>query len=189
MGGLVAYEMACLLRDAGEEVELVALMDVGVPAPDESPRDATELAVEEGARHLDLDLTELGDYQGEARLEALLALAQRQGKLAGEVDLRWVRWLADGFRISVVATRDYHPRPYDGRVTLIRAEDHHYQSTDPTLGWGAFAADGVDVQWVTGTHHTVVRRPHIDAVADRIRACLAAPRQRTTEVHEVADVG
>src|SRR5262245_65409169 len=92
--------MACLLREAGETVDLLALLDAGVPDLDQPQRDATELVAELAAQHLDLDLREVDGLAAEARFEALLELARRQGKLAHEVDMRWVRWLADGFRID-----------------------------------------------------------------------------------------
>jgi thioesterase domain-containing protein len=187
MGGFVAYEMACLLRDAGEEVELLALLDIGVPDPNAPSRDPTEAALELGAQHLDLDLTELGDVTGEERMEAFLQLAQRHGRLAHEVDLRWVRVLADGFRISVEAMQRYRPRPYPGRVTLIRAQEHQENDRGLTQGWDALAQEGVDVYWVPGTHQSLVRRPQVAEVARRLRAILDGTSEQA-QVVEVADV-
>ncbi len=180
MGGLVAYEMACLLQDAGEEVAVLALMDCGVPDPDQEMKDPNDAAAELAASHFDLDLGELGDLQGEARIEALLDLARRYGRLAHEVDLRWVRWLIDGYRISTGSTQRYRPRPYDGRVTLIRASDGLSEVTDeriaddPELRWGGLARGGVDVVWVAGTHHTMVQPPHVTTLAARLQACVDA---------------
>ena len=34
----------------------------------------------------------------------------------------------------------YHPKPYDGEVTLVWAEDQEMVEDDPTAGWGAIAA-------------------------------------------------
>ena len=174
MGGLVAYEMARLLHAAGEEVELLALLDADVPAASEAPRDATELAVEAGAQHLGLDPAELSDVPAEQRLEALLERARQRGLLANEVEMRWVRWLIDGYRIAVAATQRYRPQPYAGRLVLLRAMEHDAAGgdTDDTLGWGALAGGGVEVHPVPGTHQGMVRPPHVAAVAERLRACL-----------------
>ena len=187
MGGLVAYELACLLRDAGERVDLVALLDVRVPDPDQPPQDATALAVEMGLQILNLDARELGDAQGDQRLEALLELARQQGKLAHEVDMRWVRWLADGFRLSVEATQQYRPRPYDGSLLLVRAAEHEVPGDD-TLGWGALARGGVEVRWVTGAHYNIVQQPHVAAVADLLRASLAADGRPSPLADTVVDI-
>ena len=184
MGGFVAYEMACLLREAGEEVELLALLDIGVPDPDQPQRDATEAALELGAQHLDLDLTELADVTGEERMEAFLQLAQRRGRLAHEVDLRWVRVLADGFRISVEAVQQYRPRPYPGRVTLFRAQEHRDNGRGLTQGWDALVRGGVDVQWVSGTHQSLVRRPHVAEVAERLRAILDGTSEQSFAISD-----
>ena len=124
---------------------------------------------------------------GDARMEAFLQLAQRRGRLAHEVDLRWVRVLADGFRISVEAVQQYRPRPYPGRVTLFRAQEHQDNGRGLTQGWDALAREGVDVQWVSGTHQSLVRRPHVAEVAERLRAILGARRAEAAEVAEHAD--
>jgi thioesterase domain-containing protein len=186
MGGLIAYEMACLLVDAGESVSLLALLDAGVPDVDESPRDAIDLVVELASQHLDIDPRELGDVEGEARFEAVLALAQRSGKLAHEVDMRWVRWLAEGYRLSTEAVQKYRPRPYDGHLTLIRAAEHRHRTTDDTMGWAALASGGVDVHWVPGAHYNIVHQPHVLAVAEALRACLSVEQQPAPAAVDVA---
>jgi thioesterase domain-containing protein len=173
MGGLVAYEIARLLREAGQEVALLAVLDAGVPEAHDTPRDATEMAVELGAAHLGVELSQLPDAPGEQRLEALLELARQRGLLAHEVDLRWVRWLIDGYRIAVAATQRYRPRPFPGRLVLLRAADHSIDAEE-TLGWGALAQGGVDLHWVPGTHETLVHAPHVQALAERLRACIEA---------------
>jgi thioesterase domain-containing protein/acyl carrier protein len=178
VGGLVAYEMACQLRASGEGVALLALLDTNVPDAAAPPRDAAEAAAQLVARQFSLDADDPADRQldGDSRLERLLARAHEQGHLAHEVDLRWVRWLVDGFRIGVEAVQRYRPRPYDGRLVLLCAADNPMDAPDPTLGWSALARGGVDVHSVPGTHQSIVRPPHVHAVADRLRACVDPAR-------------
>jgi thioesterase domain-containing protein len=54
--------------------------------------------------------------------------AQRRGKRETENSFRHI---AAGF--------SYHPRPYDGEVTLVWAEDQEMVEDDRTAGWGAVA--------------------------------------------------
>jgi thioesterase domain-containing protein len=37
---------------------------------------------------------------------------------------------------------------------------------DPTLGWGAAAAAGVEVHTVPGTHQTIIEAPQVETLAE-----------------------
>jgi len=63
-------------------------------------------------------------------------------------------------------TAGYTPKPYHGRVTLLRS------SLEPTgwffrpdAGWAPFAPNGVDVQFVGGNHFTMFQHPGADQMA------------------------
>jgi thioesterase domain-containing protein len=71
------------------------------------------------------------------------------------------------------AKRRYVPRPYAGRIVLLRAiRGHVLKSSDPTLGWGRVAAGGLDIYEVSGDHLNMLERPYVLAVANHIKACL-----------------
>ena len=44
---------------------------------------------------------------------------------------------------------------------------------DPTFGWDAVAADGVEVHTVPGSHQTIIEAPHVEILAEVLGACLA----------------
>lgn len=70
------------------------------------------------------------------------------------------------------ATLRYSPRPYAGTITVLRAaEQPNIDAMD--LGWGRLAEMGVEIKPVSGDHMTVLRQPHVQSVADSIRAVLA----------------
>jgi amino acid adenylation domain-containing protein len=69
------------------------------------------------------------------------------------------------------AIRRYAPAPYEGRVVVLRPENH--RDTRPAMGWTAFAAAAQTVS-VPGDHLTVVTR-HLDATAAKVRSCLQIP--------------
>lgn len=75
----------------------------------------------------------------------------------------------------------YHPRPYDGRVTVFRAsvQPRTSAAADLALGWGKVARH-VDVQTVPGDHVTILRRPNVETFAallsGRLDACDTGER-------------
>jgi hypothetical protein len=68
--------------------------------------------------------------------------------------------------------RAYKTQPYPGRITLLRTKDTHGR---PDMGWGAHAPGGLDIRMVPGDHFNVVKEPHVQAVADAIRAVMEEP--------------
>jgi thioesterase domain-containing protein len=82
---------------------------------------------------------------------------------------RFVQLLKTDFR----ATRNYVLHLYPSRVTLFKAsEELAGTSPDPTLGWSEWAAGGVEVQVVPGNHANMVYKPHVEVLAEKLRACL-----------------
>ena len=72
----------------------------------------------------------------------------------------------------MVLTDHYVVRPYPGRITLIRPSDAPFAVPTPhDRGWGSLAAD-VDVHFVPGQHHSMVKEPHVQDLARTLEACL-----------------
>jgi thioesterase domain-containing protein len=68
------------------------------------------------------------------------------------------------------AVREYEPRPYPGRVTLIRARTRPlFHSFGDDLGWGEWAGGGVDVRCVPGDHASILDEPGLRILADHLR--------------------
>lgn len=68
-------------------------------------------------------------------------------------------------------TARYVLRPYDGKVTLLRADEELGSSAvDLTAGWGALARE-VEVHRIPGTHVTM-RTEHVNTLATFVEACL-----------------
>ncbi|MCC6697661.1 MAG: SDR family NAD(P)-dependent oxidoreductase [Candidatus Hydrogenedentes bacterium] len=75
----------------------------------------------------------------------------------------------------------YAPQPYDGVITLLRAEDQsvmHKLHEDPTLGWGEVARGGLDVITVPGNHAVLLIKPYIETVGATIKECLIRARAK-----------
>src|SRR5262249_52309999 len=73
------------------------------------------------------------------------------------------------------ALHRYHPRPYGGRVTLLRTKGYpFFSSFDEAHGWRQFAHGGVTVRFVPGRHETPMTPPSAPALAQELNRQLAA---------------
>ncbi|MGB7293372.1 MAG: amino acid adenylation domain-containing protein [Thermodesulfobacteriota bacterium] len=83
----------------------------------------------------------------------------------------------DVYLNNLRAIHKYNPRPYPGRLTLIRAKDHLSMfEIDQTLGWGKLARGGVEVYTVPGNHYTMFNRPNAKVLAEKLISCIKDAR-------------
>ncbi|MET0647786.1 MAG: amino acid adenylation domain-containing protein [Pyrinomonadaceae bacterium] len=182
-GGLVALEMARQLVAAGEEPGLLCILDTYLgeerpapdgdaadPQPDKPVMDWTEMLLW-FARHTSSVSAE--DLRRFGTLEEQVSYAIEHGVLPYNLDLSTaLRYIKSG-EDNTWAKRRYVPRPYQGRIVLLRAlRGHVLKSPEPTLGWGRVAAGGLDIYDVPGDHLNMLERPYVQTVADMIKACL-----------------
>ncbi|RKG66141.1 non-ribosomal peptide synthetase, partial [Corallococcus exercitus] len=134
LGGLVAYEMAQRLREAGEAVDLLALIDTHVPGLTKPSQDTTHLDAETRARlafahatatafgqELSLSDDVLAQGTDEAMLDHLLQEGLRARILDAHSGPTQLRALFQVFRANLFAQEKYVPRPYDGTALLLSA--------------------------------------------------------------------
>jgi thioesterase domain-containing protein len=175
-GGLVAFEMAQQLFTQGESIELLALLDT-IPETAGDPNWADRPGVEYG---LDLSLEQLSQLGPDQQLPFLWQHALKLGLIESSVPMEFAHQVLDDlkriFHHHMVLIDHYVVRPYAGRITLIRPSDAPFAvATRHDRGWGALAA-GVDVHFVTGQHHTMVKEPHVQELARTLAACVSVSR-------------
>jgi amino acid adenylation domain-containing protein len=159
-GGLVAYELARLLRAQGESVERLVLINASAPSNNNVlGGDRIIRAVGRDAR-LDPRLREsicynvarfyeaLGEGPGAiagflvSRVRALFRRAERDTR-SGMAEFepfekrRGTRETENYFA-HLVAALTFHPQRYDDELTLIWGTDQTSMPPDPTVGWSAF---------------------------------------------------
>jgi amino acid adenylation domain-containing protein len=204
VGGVLAFEAARQLVEAGHEVSLLAMIDTW--APGERGRLPKWRAV-------------LADYAYRGQLigAAWKKVISREQSLAAflaqrTVSKRLLRWLgrpqADsqarvGFEAREAsaenydrwllgyledAAQGYEPKSYPGKITLLcSAREPRGLFLDPRMGWGAFAPRGVDVAIIEGDHFTIFKGRGLEQMAARISEAMAVqgdrgrPLQRTYE--------
>jgi thioesterase domain-containing protein/acyl carrier protein len=178
IGGVVAFEIARQLRDQGEEVTLLALIDSHAPdgSDQELPDDLTllaGLAMDLGLRldRLPIDREHLQRLAPDDRLAYLLEEAKQARAVPPDLELAQLRRLFDVYRSNARAVMTYCPRPYSGPVTLFAARDRR-EGIEASLGWSTLAAQGLAVHEVSGDHLSIVREPNVGAVAGEIARVL-----------------
>jgi len=169
-GALVAFEMACQLRVAGEEVAALVVLDLPAPVGGDAMDFLVEqfrmfgICVERGPH------TSPGDIAAHLA-EALVRFGVLPGALAETERQRRV------YRAHLEALLSYQPRPYDGPLALLRARELRAgaspsaAASDPTYGWGALCAR-VTVHAVAGNHFNMVFEPHARELAAVLRRLL-----------------
>ncbi len=179
-GGRVAWEMAQRLRAAGEEVELLVLVDVlrrrtfiptfwGIHARLSSLVDSairfSRRSGRENAQVLQGAVRRLlsrlrGGAGSERRAHRTHAVVRRQ-----VLDL--VAAHRDAFR-------HYEMRPYPGRVAYFWAEGTRILSlSDPRKGWDDLAVGELQTYRVPGAHDRTLVPPNVEEFAEKLRTCLS----------------
>jgi thioesterase domain-containing protein len=187
--GLVAYEIARLLLSAGEDVRFLALFETWHPGFEQN---LTRIGY---ARFRLLYLVDRFEKYGRSLLRgkfsdaffvAWKGIAKRARLIGWRVIRRFFetasQQVPQGMQQaeSIVVLKSFVPKPFPKRFILVRTDDSFEKKiADPTLGWDMCALEGVDVYFVHGDqdHGTMMDKPHVRLVIDKISAHLADPNK------------
>jgi amino acid adenylation domain-containing protein len=190
-GSYVAFEMACQLKRAGQEVELLAVFDNGVPglndqAPEDDPatgKDPVALAriLENFANlkePLPIDEDHLRQLGADEQLLYIMEQAKKARIMPQELMLHQVKRSLHNFKSRVEAARSYAAPVYPGKITLfkcveIQPRDSDFLAADPTWGWGRVSSEPVELHSVAGSHESVVAEPDVLDLAAKLKECIA----------------
>ncbi|MCB8941848.1 MAG: amino acid adenylation domain-containing protein [Ardenticatenaceae bacterium] len=193
-GGIVVYEMAQQLTQAGDEVGLLLFIDPSTPEnkPNLMPPPTPEQLEARLSRHKE-NLQQLGLV---GRLQYILnsgknravaywhlfyrALLRDWRKIRGKAFKYYLDWqhrvparFADFYFMHVVAgpaTRRYYPQKYPGEAVLFFSTLEN--GGDESLGWSDLPEDGLKMHAVESTHLGILKRPYIDQVAAELKNYL-----------------
>ena len=80
------------------------------------------------------------------------------------------QWLLE---YTTAMVKAYEPKPISGRLAIFRnASEPTGRFLDPKRGWGGMGADGVDLMVVPGNHYTVFKEPGVSIMAKCIEAAM-----------------
>jgi thioesterase domain-containing protein len=187
MGGIIAFEMARQLREAGERVDELVIIDSMVldPARHRGVTDRQLLTwfcwellwLDRGATLPDVAFEEYGERE---TFERIADLAVKLGLLLPGHSDGALRRLFEVFRANCLAMFGNRPGVVAQDITLIRAEGSlpevlkpiHDRSgslwRDPVNGWRTVTSGRIDLVEVAGDHMSLVEEPYVGDVADVI---------------------
>src|SRR5271168_2013613 len=176
-GGVVAFEIARQLKEQGEEVAVLALLDTFNPGFFE------HLPF---ARAVQFRLTYLADrtykyaqkvFRGQWKdlydtVQDRISWRTREiaWKLQGKHAQPPKPAQAEEIRDSVIMLADigwaYVPKSYPGRLFLFAALEREPEyAIDKNYGWGGIVKEGVFVQKLAGTHFSLLEEPRVRELA------------------------
>jgi amino acid adenylation domain-containing protein len=185
MGGTVAFEMARQLRDTGAEVALVAMFETYnmERAGFSQGRIAQAFhAAQNGLFHLlsalPLDARDRSLFLNEKGQVARTRLGVRfRAMRASLKSLIGEKAFAAHRDMHVRRENDsaqqlYHPRSYDGRLTLFRPKRFFSGYPDWEFGWGGVPKGGIDVHVLPIYPRTMMVEPFVRLLARELESCM-----------------
>ncbi|MQY02119.1 non-ribosomal peptide synthetase [Actinomadura macrotermitis] len=193
LGGIIAYEMARVLRTQGKRVALLVVIDTESPltaaaalaaAPSEEPAAGDTALFRRFAWHFGFqDLhPDLDGLTSDQQLRHLFDLARDQGVLPPDAGQEQLGHLLRVYKHNIQAVnaylRDFTPGDApDHPVVLYRPVRELDDGQDAGFGWPALAGPRLTIDLVPGDHHSVMRPPAVTALAARLGALLGTLRQ------------
>ena len=182
-GGVLAYEIAQQLRQRGEQVAFLGLIDTnpildpitGLPISDSSLLDELTgvLAAIDEAGH---------DAQAEDLLSANPGVRSLLGNAIPEgVTVNHLRKYLRMTRVGIYAAMHYHPSPYDGSIDLFQPDGSEPKLREALLAKLHQLAHGpLQVHTITGDHYSILREPLVERTAAALDNALEVALQRDT---------
>ncbi len=177
MGGLVALQAARLLQAVGEEVAAVVLIDTY------APRGPRALLRSLGRELLNRAATPAATPQAGAPAPAAPAAGLWRDRLLAVSAAAGVRARGDQTRqleeLGVRTSQLHRRRPWPGRTLVFRS----HLNPDAPSAWDGLLTGPTAVSTLAGDHNSLLRSPHVEAVARAVaaevaRAGAAAPPPR-----------
>jgi amino acid adenylation domain-containing protein len=181
-GGLVAFEMAQQLTQAGQPIGLLAILDT--PAPCNKPSFYQSLKFLLGTALWStlpflLDYGALATHQLQSRSwfsrgqwSAIVRLLPEESRLQ-LLDESAIRSLLPIVYANSQATYRYVPQLYPHRLTLFKAaEQPDALKNQPTLNWNTLVND-IQLHQVPGNHLSLLKQPHVQILAQQLGQSLS----------------
>lgn len=192
-GGFLAFEAAQQLTAAGEDVELLALVDpiLPLPSPPGSAADVQRLRLTRYQEFLrtayggevELPYEQLAELDEPAQADLLVSALRKSGLIDPEVSAAILAHQRASYLDARLLER-HEPSGYPGRTLFYSAaspvpgglRDPRFDRTDPARGWDAVCPD-LDLVVVPGHHLSLLDTPNVEVIAEHLDKALAAPRK------------
>ncbi|HEX8619605.1 MAG TPA: amino acid adenylation domain-containing protein, partial [Thermoanaerobaculia bacterium] len=174
-GGVVAYEMARILLEQGDEVASLVLLDSFAPSVVQHKLGGDEFAELREAcvavaglydKTLDIDVDRLRTSTKEENVQYLAGLLNEQGL---EIGAEQFAAFHSVYRANLLCYRGYEPSmlPAAIDVLLYRATEaqHGDWELPPDYGWNQLLPRPVRTHDIAANHHSILEQPHVERVA------------------------
>ncbi|MFN7415110.1 MAG: amino acid adenylation domain-containing protein [Dolichospermum sp.] len=196
-GGNVAFEMAQQLHKQGQEVALLAIVDSSAPTYKDKQMlidyinwDHARWLVEVSKgievyleKNVDISYDTLQSLTVDEQLKYVLHYFKMANMLPPNAEITQLTNIVQAYKNSCLCLVDYVPKqPYPGKLTILRANEDLPEdpngylnaevSQDLSLGWSEFSSEPVDIHFVLGNHITIMVEPHVQVLAEQLKACI-----------------
>jgi thioesterase domain-containing protein len=176
LGGIIAYEISQQLKQRGEEIVFLGLLDSQIGSDDPEPTGNSALIAylrqaRPPIKHLDQMISE----RDEDIVPKAFAIAQKVGLVPANLRLTDFQRIVEVYKAHSHAAFTYQPLPYSGTATLFvcqeppakgieatQANTHHWSHLVPNL----------ELREVPGNHFNMMDPPHVEHLAIEISSCL-----------------
>ncbi|TMM51057.1 condensation domain-containing protein [Sulfitobacter sabulilitoris] len=167
--GRVALRLAQRLKDSGEAVQLVAMIDTWAPGAIQAfsanarLRDRWRIRLRRLRYYLGLKAQgQIGWIDLLRQNDFAARLLPRSGQAAATTETEAL--VDDTVDLLVAQTRDYRFAPYDGEAALFITRSQGLVPRDGVLGWSGILASDTAVYPVNGWHGDVLMRSGFDRI-------------------------
>lgn len=168
MAAYFAYELAQLLRAAGREVRVLAVLDAMGPDGRPALSGAAKLRAHllEVRRHGVFHFARVVKNRLDRYLERREALRSAPDQVNGH----------NLIAANVCAVEFYQPKPYSGPLTVFRADHSFWDSPEALatcLGWASVARGGLEMFDLPGTHLSILHPGNVEVLAVHLKRLIA----------------
>ncbi|MBE9065655.1 alpha/beta fold hydrolase [Leptolyngbya cf. ectocarpi LEGE 11479] len=189
-GAYVALEMATQLRQQGQRVAKVVLLDTPPLSTNKLTNlvDLTTFFLTSSAPHIwpyvadyahlrlagepSAQAPDLWTFMGLLTPDNIARLIEQESRL---MTFRQpaLQGLLQVIQANTEAMLNYQPKPYPGKITLFHADPVFGNNRqDAVTGWLKFAMQGTEVYKIPGHHFSLLRSPHVETLARKLNNCL-----------------
>lgn len=182
-GGMVAYEMARLLKTQGEEVGFLVLFNSPAPGSLKGwplsclkrrfTHELRKLRILPAKEKLAVFGHKTAGLYRLVRGSFIRALWRNLPKASSAGPGNSSRRLLSVGDLNVLAAGAYQPASYPGRIILFLTEEVGSRyAIDPERGWGDLAEGGIEIHPVAGDNVSFFHPDNVGALAEKLRFCI-----------------
>jgi thioesterase domain-containing protein/acyl carrier protein len=176
-GGMIAFEMAQQLHAQGEKVGVLVMIDSLLPGYSKRLPFLKRLPLhlnnilKQGLTYIWkklADWKEWNTYNFKQRYKRYLEQVHQIAETDKHLNI---------IDANLQARDEYVLQVYSGSMVLLRAEDQNRGDAfgmqyDPQYGWGNFIVGELKVEYIPGSHLSLLEEPHVQVLAKKLQDCV-----------------